>query len=267
MEKPAHRSRLRLSKPFSRALEVVRWPATLSSKVFSGRTASLMLLVVLVGTIASTRWIGVDWNKEIAEGFNNSDLSKQCTNRYRIYIEGIAWSVSNKYILACDSMTLLVNPNFYEFFTRGLVPLKHYWPISDHPDHICKSIKFAVNWGNSHVEKAQEIGQAGSKFIMEQMSIENIYDYMFHLLKEYGMLLRYKPTIPPRAVELCSEKWSCVPNGLEHMYRLESMVEGPAQRNPCAMPPPYSHHALQALLSPKCRIKRQVEEWESKGNQ
>ncbi|GMH22480.1 hypothetical protein Nepgr_024323 [Nepenthes gracilis] len=99
------------------------------------------------------------------------------------------------------------------------------------------------------------------------MSIENIYDYMFHLLKEYGMLFRYKPTIPSGAVELCSAKWGCGPNGLEHMYRLESMVEGPAQRNPCAMPPPNNHHALQALLDQNAKIKRQVEEWESKGNQ
>ncbi|GMH22475.1 hypothetical protein Nepgr_024318 [Nepenthes gracilis] len=88
-----------------------------------------------------------DWGKEAAEGFKNSDLSEQCTDRYKIYIEGNAWSVSNKYILACDSMTLLVNPIFYEFFTRSLVPLKHYWPINDHPDQICRSIKFAVEWG------------------------------------------------------------------------------------------------------------------------
>ncbi|GMH22479.1 hypothetical protein Nepgr_024322 [Nepenthes gracilis] len=111
--------------------------------------------------------------------------------------------------------------------------------------------------------QAQEIGQEGSKFVMEQMSIENIYDYMFHLLQEYGMLFRYKLTILSRAVELCSEKWGCCPNGLERMYRLETMVEEPAQRNPCVLPPPYSHHALQALLDQNAKIKRQVEEWES----
>ncbi|GMH22481.1 hypothetical protein Nepgr_024324 [Nepenthes gracilis] len=59
MEKPAHGSGLRLSKLFCRALEVVKWPATSSSKVFSATTASLLLVVLLVGTIASTRWIGV----------------------------------------------------------------------------------------------------------------------------------------------------------------------------------------------------------------
>ena len=71
--------------------------------------------------------------------------------RYKIYIEGSAWSVSEKYILACDSLALLVTPKYYDFFTRGLMPLQHYWPIRD--DDKCRSIKFAVDWGNSHKQK------------------------------------------------------------------------------------------------------------------
>lgn len=71
--------------------------------------------------------------------------------RYKVYIEGSAWSVSEKYILACDSPTLLVKPHYYDFFTRGLIPVHHYWPIKE--DDKCKSIKFAVDWGNSHKEK------------------------------------------------------------------------------------------------------------------
>ena len=71
--------------------------------------------------------------------------------RYKIYIEGLAWSVSDKYILACDSMTLLVRPRYYDFFIRGMVPLEHYWPIRDNGK--CTSLKFAVEWGNNHTEK------------------------------------------------------------------------------------------------------------------
>lgn len=71
--------------------------------------------------------------------------------RYKIYIEGLAWSVSEKYILACDSVTLLVNPRYYDIFTRSLQPLKHYWPINE--NNKCKSIKFAVDWGNNHTKK------------------------------------------------------------------------------------------------------------------
>lgn len=59
--------------------------------------------------------------------------------------------MSEKYILACDSVTLLVKPTYYDFFTRGLKPVHHYWPIRD--DDKCKSIKFAVDWGNNHKQK------------------------------------------------------------------------------------------------------------------
>ena len=68
--------------------------------------------------------------------------------RYKIYIEGKAWSVSEKYILACDSVSLIVRPRYYDFFTRSLIPMKHYWPISS--NRKCSSIKFAVHWGNTH---------------------------------------------------------------------------------------------------------------------
>lgn len=75
--------------------------------------------------------------------------------RYKIYVEGATWSVSEKYILACDSVTLLVKPRFYDFFTRGLMPMHHYWPIRD--DDKCRSVKFAVEWGNSHQQKVSEL--------------------------------------------------------------------------------------------------------------
>lgn len=68
--------------------------------------------------------------------------------RYKIYVEGNTWSVSEKYILACDSVTLLVKPDYYDFYSRGLMPLKHYWPVNNNDK--CRSIKHAVDWGNTH---------------------------------------------------------------------------------------------------------------------
>lgn len=56
-------------------------------------------------------------------------MAKQCTHRYKMYVEGRGWSVSEKYILACDSVALVVPPRFHDFFSRGLVPLRHYWPV------------------------------------------------------------------------------------------------------------------------------------------
>ncbi|KAK6920150.1 Glycosyl transferase CAP10 domain, partial [Dillenia turbinata] len=63
-----------------------------------------------------------DWGRESRNGFKNSDLASQCDYRYKIYAEGNSWSVSEKYILACDSMTLFLKLHYYDFFTRGLLP-------------------------------------------------------------------------------------------------------------------------------------------------
>ncbi|KAL9254564.1 O-glucosyltransferase rumi-like protein [Drosera capensis] len=208
---------------------------------------------------------GQDWRSEIANGFKNSDLSKQCNYRYKIYMEGNAWSVSEKYILACDSMTLLVNPEFYDFFSRSLVPMTHYWPINE--KRICPSIKYAVEWGNRHQDKAQEISKAGSMYIKEEITMDNVYDYMFHVLDQYGRLLRYKPTVPPEAVELCSETWGCSPIGLETSNKIQTMVKDREQGDPCTMPPPYGKRKLQALLKKNAKIKKEVKKWETKGKQ
>ncbi|GAB2302170.1 hypothetical protein Dimus_036187 [Dionaea muscipula] len=161
-------------------------------------------------------------------------------------------------------MSLLVDPVYYDFFTRSLIPLKHYWPIN--ASHICPSIKFAVEWGNNHTDEAQKIAKAGSKFIKQEMAMDNVYDYMFHVLDQYGKLLKYKPTVPPGAVELCSETWVCSPVGFETTVKIESMVNGRSQQNPCTMPPPYEQRALEAFLDENDKIKKQVEKWESQGN-
>lgn len=56
--------------------------------------------------------------------------------------------MSEKYILACDATTLFIRPEYYDFFVRGMIPLRHYWPVR--PDNMCPDIKFAVDWGNNH---------------------------------------------------------------------------------------------------------------------
>ena len=48
-------------------------------------------------------------------------------------------------------MTLLVKPEFHDFFIRSMVPMKHYWPIRQNSK--CGDLKFAVEWGNNNTDK------------------------------------------------------------------------------------------------------------------
>ncbi|AES80124.2 putative lipopolysaccharide-modifying protein [Medicago truncatula] len=185
----------------------------------------------------NARIYSVHWNKEIEHGFNSTKLEDQCTHRYKIYVEGRSWSVSEKYIIACDSMTLFIKPRYYDFFTRSLVPYKHYWPINK--QNMCQDIKYAVDWGNTHPGKAEEIGREGTRFIEENVNMKLVYDYMLHLLTEYAKLMRFEATIPAGAVEVCSENLACPMGGIWREFMVESMVKSPSDTLPCTMFSPY----------------------------
>ncbi|KAL4353437.1 hypothetical protein GQ457_06G032120 [Hibiscus cannabinus] len=202
-----------------------------------------------------------DWLKEIGQGFKNSRLEDQCTHRYKIYIEGGTWSVSEKYIFACDSMTLMIKPVYYDFFSRSLMPMQHFWPIRN--NNKCRDIKFAVEWGNNHTREAQAIGTAGSKYIEEILAMRNVYDYMFHLLNEYAKLLRFKPTVPPKAQRVCAESMACSNKDLCKEFMVQSMVKSPSDKLPCTLAPPYEPEAIRASLEEKEKITKQVETWET----
>ncbi|KAL3829649.1 hypothetical protein ACJIZ3_018451 [Penstemon smallii] len=200
------------------------------------------------------------WKKEKKQGFNSSDLASQCTYRYKIYVEGLTWSVSEKYILACDSMCLIVKPRYYDFFTRSLLPTIHYWPINE--TNKCRSIKFAVEWGNKHTNEAQEIGKAGSKFVQENLRMKYVYDYIFHLLNEYAKLMKYEPIVPEGAEEICSETLICSVKGAKRRFRKHSMVKSPSNSLPCTLPPSYDSQDLRGLQERRENLTKQVAMWE-----
>ncbi|XP_072968506.1 uncharacterized protein [Typha angustifolia] len=198
-----------------------------------------------------------DWEGARRSGFKGSNLANQCDYRYKIYIEGRAWSVSEKYILACDSPTLLVNTPFMDFFSRGLMPMQHYWPIR--PDQKCKSIKFAVDWGNKHHKMAKRIGKVGSDFIQEEVQMDYVYDYMLHLLTEYAKLLRYKPRKPEKATEFCLESMACKASGLVKTFLTESMARSAYDSEPCTLPPPFDPKELEEIAERKRKSLKEVE--------
>lgn len=110
----------------------------------------------------------------------------------------------------------------------------------------------------------QPIAEAAVKFVQEDLHMDNVYDYMFHLLNEYSKLLRYKPTIPENAIELCLETMACPAEGLAKKYMRESLVTAPMDRIPCTMLPPYDERGLRLYHMGKERLFKKVQTWENK---
>ncbi|CAN8280539.1 unnamed protein product [Cochlearia groenlandica] len=202
-----------------------------------------------------------DWDKEREVGFKSSNLEDQCTHKYKIYIEGRAWSVSKKYILACDSMTLLIKPDYFDFFSRSMVPLKHYWPIKSKDN--CGDLKFAVQWGNNNTRKAQKIGRQGSEYMMKSLEMKYVYDYMLYVLQGYGKLMKLDVTIPENATEVCSETMACpiTDGGLIRQCMDDSMVMSPSVKSACELPKPYGDDELKRFLEKQESVEKKVERW------
>ncbi|KAK0604851.1 hypothetical protein LWI29_020146 [Acer saccharum] len=183
----------------------------------------------------STRWgaeiMRQNWMEEAKSGYEQSKLSNQCKHRYKIYAEGYAWSVSLKYILSCGSVTLIISPKYEDFFSRGLFPKKNYWPVSS--TDLCPSIKFAVDWGNANPSEAMLLGKRGQNF-MESLSMDRIYDYMFHLISEYSKLLDFKPSPPSSAQEVCSDSLLCLADPKSKKF-LERSTTSASPTPPCKL--------------------------------
>ncbi|KAH7849187.1 hypothetical protein Vadar_014281 [Vaccinium darrowii] len=126
-----------------------------------------------------------------------------------------------------------------------------------------RSIKFAVDWGNNYTQEAQEIGKAGSKFLQEELQMKHVYDYMFHLLYNYGKLLKYTPSVPEGAVEYCLDSMACTATGKVKEFLIDSMVKGPADSGPCILPQPYDSATLRDFIQLKANLTKQVEKCEA----
>ena len=107
---------------------------------------------------------------------------------------------------------------------------------------IFSTVMIFVNFaGSSHRRGSKQLHTWGSKDglrIWLHVSFVN----------EYAKLLKFKPPIPRRAVELCSEMMACPAKGTWEKFMVESMVKSPSDLTPCTLPPPYDPSSLQGFL-------------------
>lgn len=76
---------------------------------------------------------------------------------------------------------------------------------------------------------------------MESLSMDRIYDYMYHLLSEYAKLQDFKPTPPSSALEVCAESVLCYADDKQAAFLKES-TSFPSPSPPCTLPPPNPDH-------------------------
>jgi len=70
---------------------------------------------------------------------------------------------------------------------------------------------------------------------MESLSMNRVYDYMFHLVTEYSKLQKFKPEKPASANEVCAGSLLCIAEQKERELLERSRVV-PSLDQPCKLP-------------------------------
>ncbi|KAF7823709.1 O-glucosyltransferase rumi-like protein [Senna tora] len=90
-------------------------------------------------------------------------------------------------------------------------------------------------YAEDYAWSAEAIGRRGQQ-LMESLSMDRIYDYMFHLISEYSKLQDFKPTLPPTTSQVCAESVLCFADEKQRMYLNISMAF-PSEAPPCTLQP------------------------------
>lgn len=110
------------------------------------------------------------------------------------------------------------------------------------------------------------MGKAGNDFIIKEVSMKHVYDYMLHLLLEYAKLLQFEPKPGEFAREMCFEALlrQAATDKEKSVYE-ESMIKSPSKSSPCFLPT-RDQNLLATFLRQHLHIKRQVSEAEDRNS-
>ncbi|CAM6083080.1 unnamed protein product [Calypogeia fissa] len=100
----------------------------------------------------------------------------------------------------------------------------------------------AVEWAEASQGEAVRIGEAGREFVRNELSMENVYNYMFHLLREYAQLLKFKPIQEAASLVTLDQVLCLVEPGLHKSTLLQTMKAMPINPVSCKMSESEENH-------------------------
>jgi hypothetical protein len=108
-------------------------------------------------------------------------------------------------------------------------------------------------------DQAKAIGKEGQN-LMEILSMDRVYDYMFHLITVYSKLQNFKPVPPSSALEVCPKSLLCLADDKQRQF-LEKSTALPSQAPPCSLQTANSN-LINGLIQQKKKSIKDVEDME-----
>lgn len=103
--------------------------------------------------------------------------------KYLIDVDGNSCSFERYFwLLLSNSLTFKqMTPNI-QWYYGALKPYEHFIPIKEDLSDLVEKI----HWAQTHDSEAKQIANNATAFIQNELTIEDTYVYMAHLLKEYA---------------------------------------------------------------------------------
>lgn len=120
----------------------------------------------------------------------------------------------------------------------------------------CAFSFFLINLG----KQAEAIGKRGQQ-LMESLSMDQVYDYMFHLISEYSKLQDFKPVPPSSAQEVCEESLLCLAEPKQKEYLKRAAAVG-SPTPPCSLAKPPNSNFFNILTEHKKKLIQHVKDME-----
>ena len=111
------------------------------------------------------------------------DQVDQLKYKYLVDVDGNSCSFERYFWSLLSNCVVLkqITPNI-QWYYGGLIPYEHFVPVKEDLSDLLEKIE----WTRTHDKEAKQIAENATAFIQNELSIEDVFVYMTHLLQEYA---------------------------------------------------------------------------------
>lgn len=141
---------------------------------------------------------GAETNLDMLEFLNTHQLigdhisPKDSINyRYLIVMDGNANTGRTNWTLSSNCAVLIQDGSPYTMWWHAVLkPFVHYIPFNYDSSNLIEMIE----WARSHQEKAKIIAENGRQLVLNELTLDHMYAYLYLVLKEYYSLTNHSKT-------------------------------------------------------------------------
>ncbi|OGN59707.1 MAG: hypothetical protein A3F40_04555 [Chlamydiae bacterium RIFCSPHIGHO2_12_FULL_27_8] len=153
--------------------------------------------------------LGKEDHPQIAHLIKNEiSISEHLRYKYQLVLDGYMCTYPGyQWRLLSNSLAFKIGDEEMQWFYNALKPYEHYIPIKLDLSNLCEQIE----WAKNHDEECKKISENATDFVLKNLQYENVYVYLYLLLKEYETVQQFSKKDIMEDLKN-AKKWVCIQN-------------------------------------------------------